>query len=646
VRAISRYLRTFLGKGRAQRIFALVFALLVLAGGTAAVTALSRAVKRDIPAREGAIFLKGGIAYYQAAGKKKPQMLQFTAECKSIVSTNGEIWWFTAPAAGGNGGEDSFDIYSMQSGKAPKLREHGILNWLIGSADGGTVFFKKKGESGAEELHCFTDSGKTNRKIAENAEDIWLPARGDEFWYTKTQYGFKALWRGTLQGEAVMLENNVECVTLAQGGKKTTPQLLYLRKPTDGTDSLLCLLNQGSDAVTEIAHGVDSDKLTDFLKEYTPGGNLYFFLQQGESPTTWSDILKDANATADAALKMPEKSDYFNYFFGLGYWSPAYDLAMKNYEAKLMRDRIRHALDDMQGEKGLFPARKTLCAWDGKNVSELCSVAQGGILAKRLTGSPGIAAALREPQTTNTDVADYAARANGGDIADLVEEARKELTAALGKERLCLVVPSSKGTQFSELDSEYKLASTSFYFSPDGVSLYGIAERTIKLAQGDAVRQDIYVQEIEGRTLSPRKVVQIDAQQTRLLGGAVWCILPGADGKALGDLHRIENGKKEKIADYVLDYKGDEENGVYIFHHPVTLESGEAPQARLSLWQKGKAAQIDPDNVVLTESVHSFGKNGMIYIIPHVGKTGGTLRLWKKGKSRDLSAEVEKVLVF
>ncbi|MDR1409223.1 MAG: hypothetical protein LBJ12_02910 [Oscillospiraceae bacterium] len=640
VRSAFRYLRAFLSKGKAQRIFVLLFMLAILAGGIAAVVGVSQTVKRDIAARDGAIYLKSGIAYYRSAKKSKSQMLRYTPECKSVVSTNGQIWWFTAPSADGS---SAFDLYSMRSGKAPKLREHGISNWLIGSADGNTVLFKKNSVSGAQELYFLTEKSKKSRKIAENAEEVWLPAHGDEFWYSKTQFGFKALWRGNLQGDTVMLENSVDFVTLAEGAKKTTPQLLYLRKMTDSTANTLCLLEQGSGTVTEIANGVESEQLANLLKEYTPGGNLYFFLQQGKKTTTWRDILKDKNAEADAALQEPKREDYFNL---LGLWSPGYDLAMQKYEEKLVRDRIRHALDELEGEKGFFPARHMLCVWDGKNVSDLCSVAEGSILAKRQNGTPGVAAVLREPQATNTDVVDYATRAKGEDIADVVTDARKELVAALGKERLCLVVPSSKGTQFSELDSEYKKANTTFCFSSEGMSLYGIVERKIKLAEGETTRQDIYVQEIEGKILSPRKAVQIDAQQTRILGDAIWCVLPSADGKALGELHRIQNGKKEKIAEYVLDYKGDEKTGVCIFHHPVALESGEAPQAHLSLWQKEKTVQVDTENIVLTDSVRSFGYGGIVYIVPHAGKSGGTLRLWKRGKSQDLSSEVEKVLVF
>jgi len=624
-------------RGTRRQFFAFLLTFAFIGGGFAAGVGVVQRIRRDIPARNGAIYYQGGIAYYKSANRKNPNTLRFTSGGASVVSTNGKVWWFTAPAVGSE--ENLYDLYYMESGKKPILRQHGINNWLIGNADGSMVLFKKRGASGAEELICLTDKGRKSQKLAENVEEIWLPNYGNEFWYSKTQHGTKTLWRVNLHGEELRLENNVDYVTLAQNGRKTTPQLLYLRKDKN----VLCLLNQGSDMVMEIADGVDSENLSAFLLEYTPGANLYFFRQRGDTPTSWRDVFKDSLADSDAEMKEPKREDHFNIF---GLWAPAYDRARQEYEEKLTRDRLRHALDELGKDKKLFPSSRVLHVWDGKAVSELCSIAKEDILAKRMYGAPGIAAALREPQTMNADIAGYAVRAKKEDIEVLIKEARNEITAAIGVERLCLVVPSTKGTQFEGLASEYRRKDTSFAFSRDGTSLYGIVERKIKQAEGTVVRQDIYVQEIEGRVLSPRRTVQIDAQQTQLIGNSIWCVLPNADGKALGDLHRIHKGKKVIAAEYVLNYEGDEESGIIIYHHPVALESGSAPQSRLSFWQKGKTIQIDPDNVMFTESVHSLGRGAILYLVPQVGKAGGTLKLWKNGKSLVLSKEAEKVLVF
>lgn len=642
MRAIIQYLRFFLGKGTAQRIFAAVVALLLLLGLILGGRAIAKSASRFVPAREGAIYLEGGLAYYAVAGKKAIR-LYYTEGCASVVGANGENWWFTAPGANNS---EIYDLYYMESGKAPKLRVHGVQNWLQGDYNAERVLYKIKGAMGEVELRCLT-AGKKKKdvRLAVNVESVYMPEFGDSFWYTKKQYGGTSLWRVDYKGDDEMLENNVTDITLAQGERKDTPQLLYLRNATKDATNKICLLNQGSDKINELAADVDEESLPAFLGDYVPGGNLYYFKKQQGETASWQDILKDKYAESDAALKEPNKEDFFSLF---GLWSPGYDSAVKEYNAKLTRDRVRHALNELNEESKLFPNSKMLCVWTGKKTYELCNVAEDELYAKRGSGEAGVIAALREPQATNADIADYAARTGDEALEDIIKEARTELEKALGQQRLYFVLPGSSETQFTELDEVYVPGSAAFEFTSNGKKLYGIITSTVTSAGEKVEKQNIYLQRIESSVISAKEEVKIGVQQARILGDALWCVRPSNEGKVLGELVRIEDGKEEElVAEYVSEYKGDEETGVLIFHHPAsTQEPDEAPRSRLSVWIKGKVSSINGNTRILCESVKSYGKQGIVFAEPKEGKDELVLKLWKNGKLREISSNAQKLLVF
>ncbi|MDR0884487.1 MAG: hypothetical protein LBN05_07785 [Oscillospiraceae bacterium] len=634
------YFRFFWGRDRAHRVTAVVALSFLISGLLLGGIALAGFLGQRIPDRTGAAFLHQGNVFYARAGKKKAQVLRLNESCASLVSTNGKVVWFTAPADDNN---KIFDLYQIVNGKAPAIRAHDVENTLVGSADGDTVLYRQKNSLGGVALRCRTDRGNTERKLVEDVADVFFPARGGEFWYTKKQYGTMALFRADLRGKSTLVDESVTLVTLRESEKSAGLLYLHTEKTEDGAavavSGKLCLLPRGAEKATEIAQGVDAKSLPAFLQNYRPGENLYFFQYAEEEKTTWRSLVADKNADADAKMKKPDINDFFHVWF----LSPGYTAAEKLYAEKQTRDRVRAALDDLD-LSGVSLGKKMLCAWDGKSVMDLVRTLPADVLAARREGAPGVVAALHENQTTGKDLADYAGGAVS-EISSTIAAAIAELTDAQSRGKLSFVVGGTGGARMTDLDTAFTRTNTTFSFSLDGTRLFALTRRKA----GEGTRTDVYVQSIQGKTLSPRSAVQTDCIQAAVLGekqDVVWCILPGEGGKMLGDLYRLSGDKRTLAAQYVADFSGDEKDGIVIFHHPLDVGKNMPEQSRLSYWANGKTHALETTDFVLNESVRAYGNTAVVYLVPHGGELGGELRLWRNGKTSILAINAEKVLVF
>ncbi len=213
--------------------------------------------------------------------------------------------------------------------------------WQINAA--GTLLCYSKTETNSKTFYIYNAETRESTAIASDAQEAFLPKKGDVVYFTRKSGEGYSLLRMRLGEEHQNVASNVSYVKFCDSGEDF--EVLYTI-PTGNETNVNVFIVRNFESPLEVC----SDVSEVYANEYTYKGNLYYF-KKDVSKVSWQDFINDAYEESDITLKKPVQSDYMvekGFIFKRYVLDEvAYNAALSKYNAKEQRDSIRAALNDM-----------------------------------------------------------------------------------------------------------------------------------------------------------------------------------------------------------------------------------------------------------------------------------------------------------
>ncbi len=304
-----------------------------------------------------------------------------------------------------------YDLRMVEMKKRSSVKNRGTLavkgaesGWKP-STDGAYIYYTVA-EEGKKHYYAYVTEKKDSDPITLEASSVFIPPNGDIVYFTR-QSGKNTLLYKMRIGEKASVISKVSGVEAFSDDKA---QEIFYTVKNDGETYKLYKISGDSEPL-EIA----SDVSEVYLDDYMIGGNLYYFVKS-HSNLNRGDFIDDSYEKNDLRLKKPEKADYTEtvgfIFKKEKFNESSYNLAMKDYNKKLLRDSVRKALDKTDLGLAVSSEYKVM-VFDGKESRELAGgVRLENLLGYSKTGMPkiivkksGIAAGSKISMDTLYDVA-------------------------------------------------------------------------------------------------------------------------------------------------------------------------------------------------------------------------------------------------
>lgn len=499
----------------------------------------------------------------------------------------------------------------------------------------GSFVYYQKTENKSDKYYAYsTESRETNLVVAD-AVDYFIPPVGDIVYYTR-EHGDETMLYRVRFGEEPESLGDAENITAVSNDEIME---VFFTIPDDDVESeSFTLYKISSDkGKTKISENVSEV----YLDNYTPGGNLYYFVKN-DAKLNWNDFINDPYSDSDAAFKKPDKQDYFvtvGFIFKRTILDElSYNRALKNYDKKLIRDKIRTALDEL--DLGLaVSAEYKVKVYDGQMSKELAgSVKLENLLAFAETGAPRIIY-----KTTGID----------SDKQISLDELYKIAVSKSVEDSIDYVINNlddnyhmSKGFKYSMYDGN-KVVGYDFVpveDSNDPVFSFADRKTIVTCSKSSDTHASLYVstvgeKEIEGSVLVSDNVISYE-----VTGNGIYYT---KENNEAADLYFSScSGDSLLLCESNIQYMTTDSGNVIAFKGDIDSDLNE--KVEIILYENGKINSID-NNVSF--KYFALDKDDFAYIKDYQTaaasdtqtQSGGKLMVYSDGKTDEVDSGVSQI---
>ena len=553
----------------------------------------------------------------------------FKTELKSetVISKDGSrLFYLTKSAYGSN----KLDLHccdlksKMNITKGGFIVDYGIESGISVNDDGSFAVYSKKKESNGEVVwYLYNTAKKKASEIESNILEFFLLPAEKAAYFTKTQGSNTALFKVVFGSAPSQIADSVKDVYLFKSNDQCV--LLYRSKKAGEAGYELYIIN-GLNEQKLISAGISNV----LYKDYTAGGNLYYF-KANNAITDWRGIIEDDLAEQDKQIVEPQKSDYL-FFFG---YSFGYTRAMKQYNLKLSRDELRSALDTVVKDNKLISAQSDCYVYNNKDSVKVGSnVSPGRVFAVAASGEPRVVfnkETYLQSEIKFSKLNSMLDYTTVSDVTAYASEIIRNSTVSKGAN-----VAFSDCPQGLSLDIDAGEASRCvFEFSNDGNKL------RVFLKDEEGLKSSFYEVGILNDSLTQKKVIDTEIADFGFSGDVSWYLKLDA-GKSEGELYKYSDGNSVKIADSVYSFISFDDSSVLLFRNYLQIKS--ELTADLYFNKDNKSVLIDK-NVALNR-LRYHGSNDLAYIRNYSEDTGGELCVYKNEKIRVVDNGVNKIFLY
>lgn len=282
-----------------------------------------------------------------------------------------------------------YDLYAVDMTSTKSVKKHGTLvdngiedDWTM-TTNGSFVTYSKI-DSGAKTYYMYSAEAKRKAVIADAVERLYAPSNGDVVYFTRKSGNATSLHRARFSEKSESVVSDIDKIKFFESDDGF--ELMYTIV-NNSTHSFDLYRVTGLEPPVQISSGINEVE----MGSYEYGGNLYFY-KRNFANINWRDFIVDNYYDKDLDLKEPVESDFMEekgfIFKRYKLNQNAYNSALKDYNAKLLRDSIRAGLDDL--DLGLETREEYTCfAYINGNIVTLSSgVALDDVISCASTGAP------------------------------------------------------------------------------------------------------------------------------------------------------------------------------------------------------------------------------------------------------------------
>lgn len=536
-----------------------------------------------------------------------------------------------------------YDIRVIDFTKRNSVKNKGSIivngveeNWYMEKS--GSFIYYQKAEDDSIKYYAYSTESRETEIIVADADEFFAPPMGDICYFTRERAGTTMLYRSRFGEETESLGDveNVKAIT-----NDEVMEIFFTVKDPDSTEKEFTLYKiSGNGTRNKI-----SDKVSEvYLDDYTPGGNLYYFVKNG-AKFNWNDIIEDPYQDTDAAMQKPDKGDYLvnvGFFFKRTKLDEkAYNRAIAEYNKKQTRDKIREALD--KTDLGLaVSAEYKVKVYDGQISKELAgSVKLQNLIAFAKTGAPRIIF-----KTTGIDSSQKIK------MDDLYKLAQKK-TVAESVDYVVEVLSDdyeiSTGCRFSLYDGNKVMA---YNFDPEAkiedcfFDFLGRNSIIISTA-GDETTTDLYISTVEGKEISKPTLINDKVVSFEVNGNTLYYEKTEKD---ITDLYVYTPDKgSTQICKNIVGYVVLDTDKAIAFNN--VAQDGNLSSVELVLYSDEKTKSVDTDVnlehfVAEGDSFAYIKKYKTAAATDTLAQTGGEFRLYSEGKAKTIDSDVSEIYVI
>ena len=605
-----------MAKSRFKKSTVAVAAAIIVVFAAAATAALIFLMsgKNKIPVADSqAIVYKStdGGTYLSAYGKK--HKLTISDDSSVLLTSDGEYLIYTTASAKVS---RKYDLYlcsiknSSNAKKGAKLLDYGVEKEF--RYNNGTLYYSKQNPDNLSVMTTAYDIKKNKKSDIDFAiKELFLPENGDSIYYLKQLPNSQSLYVYSSSDGSRELVKNAANIHFYDNGENC--EILFETESYNEGEAELFSVSSGKNPV-QIATMVSSV----LYDSYSPGGNLYYFVKK-ESPASWRDIIDDDMAQDDELIKEPNRNDY-TFIFG---FSIQYQLDMSKYNRKVLRDKIRQALDE-QIKDDSFTQGYNLYARtaDGsKKIAE--NVVPDEVFAVSASGEPAAVFYMTELSDSTVRMSDLDSQLGSSSVESVVETAVSAVKACIKKTGY--LYADTHSTQPVKLDA-YNGKKAEFIISGDKlfVKSFDASNDTFLL----------FRHTVTNGVVSAAEMLDASIKACNIIGADVW-YRRSVTGSSLCDLYKYST-EKEKIDGDVASFVELPDGSVLIVKNFVSSSDGEI--ADLYLYD-GKKTSLVAEKVELKNMKYS--DKGISFI-----RSGGDLCIYSKNKLAIIDGGAYNIIAY
>ncbi len=518
-----------------------------------------------------------------------------------------------------------YDLYYIEKNRSeltkPKIVDYGIeKNYILNS--GKIFYFKKNSHAGALDALCCDFDKSTVETFSSNVENIYPIDNSDTVFFIKLHADDRVLYRYSTESP-IEVSRNISAVHLYNNCEN--PHLIYETKSKiyNGMTELYRTEAEGApELICDNTYRV-------FYEEYEPDGNLYYFTSSKEN-ISWSYVIVDKHSESDKLLTRP-KRDSFLSILGI---SVEYNKKLREYQDKLVRDKIREALNESV-EKGDFSAPVyTAFAYNNKGNHKITeNINPDKIYASSQFGSPKLIFESFEIVESETNMESLVEIAQRSTMAEVIDYARSVVDNSIKSKGIKIAGCNENGTADSFLEG-YDKENTVFIFTKDGNRFYAF----VRDSAGDRLK--LYSSQI-GSDMKPSSKYNINngISSYGVIENSV-VYLKSDVGKNTGDVYSYSGTENIKLSNAANALSV--ENGRYI----VVMKNYNSSSSEVSADYyaiENKTEKLIAENISVDGFVMNY--NGQTCYIT-VTENGKELFINSDGKSSHIADEVSEILLF
>lgn len=520
------------------------------------------------------------------------------------VSLDGMYIWFSRNTSSATGKYDLrvIDVSSKKSlQKQGKFIEKGIDEGWKTTKDGRFVCY---GVTRSNFTSCYMYSTQTERaeNVADSVEEFFAPSIGNVMYFTRRSGSVYSLHRAKYGEKSENVASGIQYVRFVSD--RDNFEVVYTQATGKGKEVNVYCVTGLETPVT-----VCKDVSEVYLDDYVYGGNLYYFTKN-QSNVNWQDFIEDEDSESDKKLTRPVEGDYMveKGFIFKRYVldTTKYNAAVRRYEQKELRDRIREELNKI--DLGLAVKEEYTCFAYSDSVSrKLASgVTLENIISFAKTGDPRIifqksviGVGSNITMDSLTEVAEKSSVEKAMDYVRNAVRSSYEVSDTCCYSRF-------DGSNITEYEiKDFDLDKTEFLFADNG-TVYGVSDG------------ELYYSNAAESEMSKRKLIDSDISDYAVNGETVYF-----EKTESGDERRLfsftPDKSKKEICGNIYSYFAVNNRFVIV----LTRQSGTDDLMSVGVYDGERYASVDSNlnlnNFVYNGTSFAYVKNfksgsGELYI--------------------------------
>ena len=413
------------------------------------------------------------------------------------VSEDGKILYYSTQTSSKTG---KFDLKVVNVSKKKSLKREGYYidngvdeGWKI-NADGSFMCYSKTVD-GVKNYYLYSMQEGTTELISANAEEVFLPKKGDVVYFTRRISSIYSLHRKRYGENSQNVVSEISHTAFYDSLDDGFEVLYTIDKAKEKTVDVYSVKNFEAPKI------ICEDVSEVYMNDYSVSGNLYYF-KKDSSAVDWKDFINDPYADTDATLERPVEGDYMvnaGFIFDryvLDYNS--FNAAEKKYNAKLLRDDIREELDRI--DLGMAVKETYSCyVYNGTTKELATGVMLDNVLGFSGVGAPRLIYAKSVIEVENGIEMDTLVKlAKNENITSAIDHVTQTVSDSYGLSDECIYTWYDSKMVTELTVDEYDIKKTEFIFGSknslyalsDG-SLYHNAVTTKEIGKGELIDSDI-----------------------------------------------------------------------------------------------------------------------------------------------------------